>query len=93
MASIRYLNSILTVLAVLLALQVWVSFSSGPELATPAYAQGIPDSGAQRQQIVDQLKLLNRRTAEMTALMKSGKLRVLVTEMPNDEDEIEDRPR
>ena len=72
----------------LLALQLWIGAASGPELATPAYAQGIPDSGAQRQQIVDQLKLLNKRTAEMTGLMKSGQLRVLVTEVPEiDEDE------
>ncbi len=87
MSSIKYLNTILTALAVLLALQLWTSWNSGAELASPAYGQGIPDGGAQRQQIVDQLKLLNKRTDEVKAILTSGKMRVLISEAPEVEEE------
>src|SRR5438552_3583139 len=38
MRSLRYLNSILTVLAVLLALQLWTAWTLGPSGETPAGA-------------------------------------------------------
>ena len=80
MRSLRYLNGILTVLAVLLGLQLWTSWTTSPsvDMATPAYAQGIPDAGAQRAQIIDQLKLLNSNTAELKGLLLSGKAQVKV---------------
>ncbi|MBI1367444.1 MAG: hypothetical protein GC162_02195 [Planctomycetes bacterium] len=79
MKSLAYLNGVLTVLAVLLALQLWTSWTSSPDIASPAYAQGIPDEGAQRNQIIDQLKLLNQKTEEMKGLLLSGKISVKVT--------------
>ncbi|MEX0887178.1 MAG: hypothetical protein WD009_12150 [Phycisphaeraceae bacterium] len=84
MRSLGYLNGVLTVLAVLLVLNLWVGWhalSTGPAgdmvtVATPARAQGIPDGGAQRLEIVNQLKLVNVRLAELGEFMRSGEMRV-----------------
>ncbi len=80
MRSIRYTNVILTVLAVLLSLQLWTQWSGGPSIATTGYAAGIPDSGAQRQQMVDQLKLLNSKVDQLKGMFASGKARVTVAQ-------------
>ena len=47
-------------------------------------AQGIPDSGAQRYQIIDQLKLLNENTQRIEKLLTSGKVRVIVMNASDD---------
>lgn len=81
MSNLRYLNGILTVLALLLALQLWTTWMASPapvSVASPAYAQGIPDAGAQRLQVIDQLKLLNQKTEELKSLLMSGKVQVKV---------------
>jgi hypothetical protein len=78
MRSIRYLNIVLTLIAVLLTLQLWTTWMGSPDLASRSYAQGIPDGGAQRAQIVDQLKLLNQKTDQVKELLVSGKVRVVV---------------
>ena len=83
MRSIRYLNTMLTVLAVLLALHLWTAWMSAPGASSDALAQGIPDAGSQRQQMIDQLKLLNQKTDNIQGLLKSGKIRVVVTN-PNE---------
>jgi len=69
MSALKYLNTILTVLAVLLALQLWTTWMQAPQLTPEAHAQGIPDAGAQRLQMIDQLKLLNQKTDEVKALL------------------------
>jgi len=80
MNALKYLNTMLTVLAGLLALQLWTTWNAGPvDLASPAHAQGIPDEGAQRKQIIDELKLVNKKVEELKGLMVSGKVRVTVT--------------
>lgn len=78
MGSVRYLNFILTIVAIMLGLQLATTWSDRAPEATAAYGQGIPDSGAQRQQIIDQLKLVNTRTSEIKSLLASGKLQVVV---------------
>jgi len=79
MKGLKYLNSILTVLAVLLALQLWTTWNATPvEFASQASAQGIPDEGAQRKQIIDELKLVNKKVEELKGLLVSGKVRVTV---------------
>ena len=85
MRSIAYLNSILTVLALLLTLQLWTSWTNAPSATSPAMAQGIPDEGAQREKIIDQLKLLNSRADGIHSLLSSGKLRVRV-QLPKDKE-------
>ena len=89
MHTLRYLNGILTVLALLLALNLWTAWTASPaapDLASTARAQGIPDEGAQRQRIIDQLKLLNQKTEGILALLGSGKVRVQVV-MPPEQNE------
>jgi len=89
MRSLRYLNSILTVLAVLLALQLWTAWTSGPiDLATPATAQvrgsGIPDAGAQRKDMIDLLKRIAVQNDELASLFKSGQARVKLENPPKE---------
>ena len=92
MQSLRYLNSILTVLAILLALNVWMMWRGtaaemvGPiQSAQAAERGGIPNAGSQRKQIVDQLKSLNAKTESLTNLLKSGRVRVRVENEPDAE--------
>jgi len=84
MGSVRYLNGVLTVIAVLLTLNLWTSWNvplaqtaSAAPNSTPT-GGGIPNAGAQRQQIVDLLKKLNQQTDELISLFKSGQARVKV---------------
>jgi len=90
MKSIRYLNTILTVLAVVLTLQLWTAWTTGPDTLSEARAQGIPDAGSQREQMIGELKLLNKKVDQLKALLTSGKVRVSITDAqdkPKDEDE------
>ncbi len=91
MTSIRYLNAILTILTVVLGVQLWTTWTAGPAWSDTARAQGIPDGGAQRQQIVDQLKLVNKKVDQLQGLLTSGKVRVRLAEAP--EEPEPDRPR
>jgi hypothetical protein len=45
-------------------------------------AGGIPDSGAQLQAQIEQLTALNAKVDKLTGFLESGKLKVVVTEMP-----------
>jgi len=87
MGSMRYLNVVLTVIAVLLALNLATggfSERSTPE-ASRAYAVGIPNAGQQRSDMIDQLKKLNVTTSRIEALLSSGNLRVRVEAPRNEE--------
>jgi len=88
MRSLRYLNTILTVIAVLLATNLWTAWSDGSRpaaaVASPRTVPtpgGIPNAGAQRQQQIDLLKLLNQQTDDLVNLLRSGQARVRV-DMP-----------
>jgi hypothetical protein len=78
MAGLRYLNTVLTVLCVLLTLNLYLHWSTGGDAVPAAHAQGIPDEGAQRAQMIDQMKLTNAKLDQLTALLTSGKVRVTV---------------
>jgi hypothetical protein len=54
----------------------------GTPSATPAMAQ-IPDAGAQRDQIIDQLKSQNEKLDKLLALLSGGDLQVKVAK-PDD---------
>jgi len=89
MRSVRYLNAILTILAVLLALNLWVTWAATPggqalSWAKPAQAAGIPNAGEQRKEMVDLLKALNVKVAQLTDLVQSGKVRVQVEAPPQE---------
>ena len=91
MASLRYLNVILTLLTLVLVLQLWTSWTA-PGTATAATAQGatppapggIPDMGAQNMQIIDLLKQLVQKTEVQTELWRSGQVHVRVDKDPAD---------
>ncbi len=78
MRCIRYLNTVLTVIAVLLTLQVWTQWTDKFDDATvsTAEASGIPNAGAQRLLIVDELKLLNKQMSKLMELFQDGSARV-----------------
>ncbi|MBI1335685.1 MAG: hypothetical protein GC164_01835 [Phycisphaera sp.] len=81
MRSLRYLNSVLTVIAVLLTLNLYTLWTTSPasiETVPTAQAAGLPDGGAQRKEMIDQLKLLNQKFDQLTQLLKSGEARVRI---------------
>lgn len=84
MRSLRYLNSILTVLAVLLALQLWTTFTtSSVTLTTPqaASAQGVVNPSEQRKDMIELLTKINQQMAATNDLLRSGQMKVQV-DMP-----------
>lgn len=83
MRSLRYLNSILTVLAVLLALQLWTTWTTSPvAIADEAHAQGIPNAGAQRKEMIEALVKLNIQVAQTNELLRSGQIRIQMDNPP-----------
>ena len=85
MRSLRYLNTVLTVITILLTAHLWMLWTlptpPGPhaamlDLAEPAHAAGLPNSGMQRKQTNDLLKRLIQKTEELSGLFKSGRARV-----------------
>ena len=82
----RYLNVILTLLTVVLTLNLAASWTRTPDLLPAAAAQGIPDEGAQRNEIIAQLKALNKKADEIRQAMLSGALQVKVMGLPKEEE-------
>ncbi len=83
MKSIRYLNIILTVLAGLLTAQLYTTWTQSPSLLSQADA-AIPDAGAQRDQIISQLKLLNTKQDQLHQLFKTGQAKVRLVQQDKD---------
>ncbi len=86
MRNLRYLNGILTVLAVLLAVNTWVLIAGSPAgaLLSPtgeAHAQGVGGNAERQAQVVDELKKLNGSVNDLSSQLKAG-LNVKVTSMP-----------
>lgn len=85
MRSLRYLNTILTVLAVLMCAQLWTSWntsSASLSMTHEAYAQGIPNAGAQRKEMIEALAKLNAQVAATHELLRSGQVRVQMDAPP-----------
>ena len=80
----KYLNFILTVLTVVLTLNLMVTIAHGPDWSTRAMAKDktevptLPDSGAQREEIIKQLKGLNEKAEALQKAVTSGELTVRV---------------
>lgn len=82
MKRISYRDSILSIIAVLLAANVWVQVSGGPTLSQNALAQdprGIPNAGYQRKEMIDGIREIGRRVDGLAKLIESGKLKVEVS--------------
>ena len=91
MKNLRYLNTILTIIAVLLTLNLWTLWAghSSPvsaDFAAPAHAQvneGLANAGAQRVEMIALLKKQVAATESITTLLKSGTVKVKV-DMPEE---------
>ena len=86
-SNLRTLNGLLVVIAVLLGANVYVQLAgtrglTSAALAQEAEKQGIPDEGAQLNEIIRQLKLLNKSTEEVVNILKKGKVRVVSEPAP-----------
>ena len=82
MKNTKYLNSILTTIAVLLALNLWVGVNTAPGASTglenQAVAQGRTDAGQQRSEMIDQLKALKDSVDSMSKKLSDGSITVKV---------------
>lgn len=92
MPSLRYLNTILTVLAVLLTVHLWTAWThpggslaslppapAGLELATPAHAQIGNLPAEQRQRQIQLLERLTTQVEKLNTLLESGNAKAKVT--------------
>ena len=86
MTNMKYLNAVLTVLAVLLALNLWVGVHPGPGqgmgLENQAHAQGRIDAGQQRAEIIKELKGLKSTVEAMNSKLTDGSIKVKVESLP-----------
>ncbi len=84
MLRLRYLNSVLTVIAVLLTINLytlWTVTPGGAALSpSPSMAAegGVVDARVQRKDMIDQLKQLNSELSAMHRTLSSGNVRVQV---------------
>lgn len=68
-------SRLLVVVVVLQGMILAGQWLGNPSYVSPAQAQ-IPDAGAQRQQIIDELKSVNAKLDKISSLMESGKMQV-----------------
>ena len=92
MPSLRYLNTVLTVIALLLTLNLWTAWTTtagGQALSVAQPAEAAINPQAQRHEMIGLLKKLNTNVGELNATLTSGKVRVKVEaekKNPNDPD-------
>lgn len=85
MKTLGYTNFVLTVLAILLSLQLWMAWLASPVGVPPAAQAGVMlDAGAQRQEMIEQLKQVNKKVEDISGLLKSGQVRVKVEGLEKD---------
>lgn len=90
----RYLNTVLTVTAVLLTLNLWTQWTATPDgwllwtaqeanAAEPA-RRGLPDAAQQRRDTVQQLKQINAEVRALKQMFASGQARVRLEAAPQE---------
>ncbi len=86
MRSLRYLNTILTLIAVLLTLNLWTAWTTGSapavDLAHQAHAQGASSSGDRQQTMIEKLTSIDKKVGDIDATLTSGQVRVKIDSMP-----------
>ena len=75
--SIRYLNSILTLIAALLAMELWTQWTTSP-LEAATVVQAAVNPAVQRQQTNDLLTQIIAQNKQLVLLFQSGKAKVTV---------------
>lgn len=87
MTNTKYLNAVLTVIAVLLALNLWVGVNPSPSAsANPegqAIAQGRVDAGQQRADMIKELKGMKSTIEAMSKKLTDGSIKVKVESEPD----------
>lgn len=79
----KYLNSVLTVIALLLALNLWVGAHQSPVAAamdpsSEALAQGRIDAGQQRAEMIKELRLLGSKVDSMSKKLSDGSIKIKI---------------
>lgn len=86
MKHLRYLNAVLTVIAVLLTLNLYAMWTTGVATA-PRYAHAAAKPFPQpQQQTVDQLKLVNKKLDALEQTLTSETFKVTVENLPEERD-------
>lgn len=86
MKHLRYLNAVLTVIAVLLTLNLYAVWTVGPA-TMPSYANASAKPFPQpEQQAVDQLKLVNKNLESLERTLTSETITVKVENFPEESD-------
>ncbi|MEM9883755.1 MAG: hypothetical protein AAF800_12645 [Planctomycetota bacterium] len=92
MNNLRYLNAVLTVIAVLLSVHVYLDLAGSPAGATLAPVpearaedrpRGIGSTAAREQAQLDELRTLNDGLRDLKTTLTGGGVRVKVDSMPN----------
>lgn len=82
MINTKYLNTVLTAIALLLALNLWVGVNASPgeraSLETQAVAQGSVTSGQQRAEMIKELKGIKSTVESLSEKLTSGSITVKV---------------
>jgi len=68
---------LLTVVLVLQAMTLLGQWIGIPSATTPAHA-AIPDAGAQRNQVIDELKNMNGKFDKLLSMLESGKIEIKI---------------
>lgn len=93
MKTLRYLNTVLTVIAILLTLNVYLQLTGTPAGAAVSVAQEahaadkpVRGVGSSAQAQLDQLKEINENLARLSGKLTDGSVRVKVDSLPADGD-------
>ncbi|MEM9348588.1 MAG: hypothetical protein AAGB26_18625 [Planctomycetota bacterium] len=82
MSNEKYLNAVLTTIAILLALNLWVGMNYMPGQSlnpeSQAIAQGRVDAGQQRSEMIKELKGLKSTVESMSKKLSDGSIKVKV---------------
>jgi len=83
----KYLNTVLTLIAVLLAFNLWVGVHQSPaaaafDPASEVQAQGRVDAGEQRAAMISALNSINEKLDAMSRKLTDGTMRVRVENLP-----------
>lgn len=86
----KYLNAVLTVIAVLLAFNLWVGMHNSPigaaiDPAVEAQAQGATNAGQQRAAMISALNSMSEDIDAISRKLSDGSMRVQVDNLPDED--------
>lgn len=86
----KYLNAVLTVIALLLGLNLWIGAHTAPaasamDPASEALAQGRVDAGQQRADMIAELKKLSGKVDALSGKLTDGSVKVKVENLDTED--------